>query len=1836
MWYGFATIDAKGRLVSSENFDDEHNPVGGDAFTCFVMRVRVYNDGTIQLMQGNLEPVDNVVKLVNQGEIGGPSCLGWTPLSMTVNLVQGGESNDYLTNKLGKAAVLNGNWTVIGVDDENYVNTVKDVSSENRKCLEDTERSGCDQLRDDWEHAHRYYIDFIIAPLKNLVGQWEIKTTCKESRIFDVAGKSYDDLVSDKGFTECRWMFIDRLKFDQVPGVYVVILNKSRFGANRGLVYYALIGQKEGAQIKHVDAENIEDLREWNDLAVPRILGCDPCEPGDYVCSIGSALADYYKFKGKGTPHYYGGESPEYLCGYASPAEHPDVSLLNVDPGANPQEVANLLDNPGNDIWAMPDPQLVNESVESIQSKIDYYLIKDVKPKMVSTPQEGVTYVCTDSPFGFCYYPCEEPYCCCPDYKGDASECTTTCSDLGRDINWSWNPFSILDSGYYPFLGIYPANSSAYPITEAWRKGYGKGVEVTDSVDASVTLTFSDYPSGPQSNCNRGGTFPDTHYNEELDKCSRPQHSKDIGGAGRKPHNPCGELISFDQSTLEPTPDQCFEDEIKYFRQFSAGMEWANIFKLTPEAHDMDLQRCTSKKTCSELCMVGYSGYSCTTDKCDLLDDVVCGGCYWIGSGCSNCVSSSGKIEACSDYGSHGYACSHDTCGVGPCFYDGSSCRESINTADCLGIGSESTCVATSSLGDNREPGGCYWNKDDNNCQSCLTPQGNKYMSRCMNYADREQCEKNVCGVSGVKDGCYWVNNPGPLTYQCAPCAQSTTCVQYDSSQSCLEDSCGVGPCGWGRVDTGSGVETGCFSKVPNQCGAMDTSLSNAEYSCESLSGLTPGGCVYTGSGCNWCWGTDVRVAQCSDYNDYPGLTMYSFIAKTCVEDPCKIGPCFYDDSEMKCKEAIDLELEDSTTWARTSGDAANEQGGGPIWIHAAGGGMIPGDWEAGSPIVQKNRYSERGTELGSNCSFSMPYYGGVPDAYEPGAIWFETLKVPNQGKFVGKDETKCDLAMTCSYNVSDTNTERICAEFPGLNPDGSSLHGPELPVSHADSWFTLWPFFNCTANGDPPSSYTCILREYKNNLAIKTFSLAMYEPITNFSAMFKILQECPNNPDCANNMRNNANPIELPAPESCGRLCRKNPAELEHPIGYPWNLEEESGGGIKWNLGPVTAMNIEVEETLPTGGPIETSYRTESIKDGIWYGGLYNYPLTIHNIGNEIPAPSGPWNYIEAYNQEHTLNMSTTSFQVTALYNATNTMFREVFVERCMWIGCILWPYRFILDFSGPTQIQANSVRYACVGTWFKDACDHWASEPWPVPGLGGPHPNAVLSSASLGDLNLEGWESFKETATVESAPYGDDITPNRPLGEKNADMEVEVLGFVDMLQGKQVIGHYTSAAVQVRVGNGIVNGFKITIPNEAEIDVTATDWPAAHELFREYGLEDTTEIEIDEATRNLLNTAYTSYTLVTPLKKYYIYSDQYRAKGLDYSWFDIEYSGGGWASLWGLIAGSKLIGMDRNYREDEPYYFDYVGFHPMDREVPGDRRVIAGLLPETSGMVQGLYEAVEVTPIQGDGAGSNALGLSVSQIAPPTIYKSLYYDPVQEAYTLEFFSETIDPSNLAAASIEVYTPLRSISFPLVKCDVEDSSIPADEKEDLGTVYRCVKNREPSNVFSGSVSTSLVSSDVRESSDVVVRSGGSGSQIVPSTVQVGEDLVIQLPSAPGGTFDVSITPYSAFNKEKASPGSTVTVPGTNITNRGVIRVEVAYSGYRTADCFTRGGSSCGMQPDYTAVEVKVTGTTAVDWVFEHFMVVVIALIILVGYRLFLPGRLDFYNIWNEIKGKTK
>ncbi|MFC2154191.1 C39 family peptidase [Candidatus Altiarchaeota archaeon] len=354
---------------------------------------------------------------------------------------------------------------------------------------------------------------------------------------------------------------------------------------------------------------------------------------------------------------------------------------------------------------------------------------------------------------------------------------------------------------------------------------------------------------------------------------------------------------------------------------------------------DKECQNSTSAQQdrCTTDCMI-----DCVEERCDYIGTLVDGGC-WFEEGPYNVFS---KCYSCEE-------------GVHPI----DNCSNYTNTDGCQ----DNKCKI------NSEGNGCFWDTDDEACKEMSSfdvanQTCNQLCKNDMIFGDDdctlERCEK-ADGL--LSSGCWFTKqNKGSETGECFNCRGERPvriCEDYSqepyggyyAKDSCVENTCDIrGGCGWTKRE-------GCLPKIAfsscyDMCSDEFYDECNNE-TCTLLGETLPGGCwLDTKSDKCWnCYDGNRPVSGCHDYNN----------DLACLINPCNIpGGCGWDGE--KCLGAANLDID---IWTRSGAGSGllpcppfcfgPEEGGGPAWIHAAGGFTVPNEDEAKKIWNERKNFGE-------------------------------------------------------------------------------------------------------------------------------------------------------------------------------------------------------------------------------------------------------------------------------------------------------------------------------------------------------------------------------------------------------------------------------------------------------------------------------------------------------------------------------------------------------------------------------------------------------------------------------------------------------------------------------------------------------------------------------------------------------------------------------------------------------------------------------------------------------------------------------------------------------------
>jgi hypothetical protein len=636
----------------SRGYDIEHNELKGlgvDAWKGFIRYVRVCNDGDyacgwitengVRFSRAYCDVNDreNVYDRQTAIEISyEPECsIGnsedepkrYIPLIKVDRAYKDGSVVPQFLN----FTVVPGVYTVLGLYDQQLTDLRADIAKYYTDCRNSP--AGCDQ-NGLWAATEEAYYDYchyyVLARSCDMPFVVNITGKCKNIKMEgEKVSDFYGTQVETAGFSECEYELVDGGKYHDFPGAYIAVLNKSRPGSNIGLMNYYVnslntFGSTHIVNPTDVPAyrdENIESALKWNQKSAGRIMGCrtdsdafwsDKCGPGNFTCSMGAGLAYVYSLGFRASSL----KNPEMssLCGYFEweqpptsvvPGQRADYFQWNdlddedlYEVGADsfdPTESSpyyrlggglERYDDQAFDFeLGIPERKyIVNESIESISSDITAHFVKydSVEWRGLDYRLALRAYVCEEGT------PWSRKYFRMPWGEGE-----------GDDVDWTnaeWPGGTTYE--YVDRNDVY--NYTDYPKAAKWASPAWYIQR-----DASNPIIYwpvdprnwtYDEPAGTE---NKYGVdkywfispkTPTDQYEKPLIEATRPAHSGS-GSTSEEPlyyHNPGGYMKPGDQPRINPFNEGGTRSLLSYYRQFNKRMLWANVFKVTPEFHNVD------------------------------------------------------------------------------------------------------------------------------------------------------------------------------------------------------------------------------------------------------------------------------------------------------------------------------------------------------------------------------------------------------------------------------------------------------------------------------------------------------------------------------------------------------------------------------------------------------------------------------------------------------------------------------------------------------------------------------------------------------------------------------------------------------------------------------------------------------------------------------------------------------------------------------------------------------------------------------------------------------------------------------------------------------------------------------------------------------------------------------------------------------------------------------------------------------------------------------------------------------------------------------------------------
>ncbi|MBM3309167.1 MAG: hypothetical protein FJY77_02845, partial [Candidatus Altiarchaeales archaeon] len=522
---------------------------------------------------------------------------------MKVDRVYADNNTARLSPQFENLTVVPGVYRVIAVNDSDLISLKRRIALE----YENARRSNTPISTPNTEAYYDYCTTYILARGCDMPFGINVTNMCKNLRMEGGGLKeNYTYQVENMNFSACMWEIIDGGKYYDFPGVYLTVMNKSRHGANLGLMYY-YVNSLEPRGTTHMvnpsgtpggQEANVRWLLNWNKKSAGRILGCrsdsnefwsDTCSPGDFTCSLGAALANAY------TQGFRADKIKSNLskkCGYF---EHEQPKTSNV-PGQtadyfqyndlddenkedDPFDVGEVYDDKSFDFeLGVPDRKyLVNQSIESIKTEISALFVdhSSVRWKGIYY-REALTFYSQCRPGT----DTSKKYFKIPYGRGSYSG--------GQWVNGPWYGGTmyqyIYKNGFFNYT-TYPAKTdvqfwpfSGWPDRETCNNPviFYNNERLTNYDTPAATDRY--WIINPKE---QATSRPDL-------QCTRPAHSGNLGGSSEPLYytNPGGYNAPGDKPRVDPFNEGGTSDLLKYYRQYNKRTLWANVFKVTPEFHN--------------------------------------------------------------------------------------------------------------------------------------------------------------------------------------------------------------------------------------------------------------------------------------------------------------------------------------------------------------------------------------------------------------------------------------------------------------------------------------------------------------------------------------------------------------------------------------------------------------------------------------------------------------------------------------------------------------------------------------------------------------------------------------------------------------------------------------------------------------------------------------------------------------------------------------------------------------------------------------------------------------------------------------------------------------------------------------------------------------------------------------------------------------------------------------------------------------------------------------------------------------------------------------------------
>ncbi|MDD5110918.1 MAG: hypothetical protein PHG85_00060 [Candidatus Altiarchaeota archaeon] len=652
VWYVRLNVSKMGKLLGrgTMGFDVDHDPmpVSPDSFKSYIRAVKVCNDGTIECgevtgitddevqftysasyCEDNAANRDRKTAIENDYV---PYCARSSEEDepkryLVLMKVDRAYEDGTLPSEYLNLTVVDGVYSPIAVDDRELIDVRKDIAAAMDACRNTPQGcvnpvTGVGTPTD--EGYYDYCMDYILVRACDLPYNVNVTNMCKNVRLqWTTTSTSYDAQIKDVGFNDCQWEAIDAGKLFDFPMVYITVLNKSRHGANLGLMYYYTTSmQSRGSthmvnpsDLQRIRESNVYTLRDWNLKSAGRLLGCrtdsdafwsDKCGPGNFTCSYGAALAASYEMGFQDSSL----RNPlmSQKCGYfeweqPDPSETPGMTadyfqfndIDDEDDNGNPWKRGGWLswffgtdeeyDDKAFDFeLGIPDRKhIVNESIESISSNVSASFVNHS-----TVHWKGFDYRLAFN------LGCRPNTCWSTKFYlipwGNSSDGTSS-GCAGAVDYYTQGPWHGGTTYNYTMQNrIY--NYTEYPKVTDWRSPAAWPLENTvnnpiiywklspprliDYFDPAATDRY--WFVSPKT----------TNWNAPKVEATRPAHQGDLKRNDEDPlyyHNPGGSTVVGDMWRIDPFNEGETRSELKYYRQFNKRMLWDMVFKVTPEFH---------------------------------------------------------------------------------------------------------------------------------------------------------------------------------------------------------------------------------------------------------------------------------------------------------------------------------------------------------------------------------------------------------------------------------------------------------------------------------------------------------------------------------------------------------------------------------------------------------------------------------------------------------------------------------------------------------------------------------------------------------------------------------------------------------------------------------------------------------------------------------------------------------------------------------------------------------------------------------------------------------------------------------------------------------------------------------------------------------------------------------------------------------------------------------------------------------------------------------------------------------------------------------------------------